>query len=353
MEVPMLLKEQDLLGILSKRLGLSCLDAKPFLTLWSSISTKLIELNSKEDAQLRVALVGKYTNLSDSYLSIAKALTHASIVVDKSVKVIWIEASDLEEIEGEDQSNNLTAWANLKSCHALVIAGGFGPRGTEGKIKAISYARLTGTPLLGLCLGLQLSVVEYARSVLGLQGANSEEMDPSTKHPVIIFMPEGSKTHKGGTMRVGLRETLVNDPKCLSYQLYREFSNRTKNDKSDESSDQNQLSIWERHRHRYEVNPIYVEKLEQAGLAFVGKDTRGERMEIIELPGKMNYHLTCFYLPSHSHIYRTSILCGYTISSRVQKPSDHSITFVCGLIKSCSKQTIQDQNQMNIISINS
>lgn len=181
---------------------------------------------------------------------------------------------------------------------AAIIAGGFGNRGTEGKIAAINYARVNGVPLLGLCLGFQLAVVEWARNACGLATANSFEMAPDTLHPVVTFMPEVSKTHLGGTMRVGSRETVIKDIKSRSYALYMEFGQMTNNN-----------SIHERHRHRYEVNPAYISKLEAAGsLKFVGRDVHGERMEILELVDHPYFVATQFHPEFKSRIMRPSPL---------------------------------------------
>ncbi|PKI73943.1 hypothetical protein CRG98_005668 [Punica granatum] len=139
-------------------------------------------------------------------------------------------------------------------------------------ILAAKYARENNVPYLGICLGMQISVIEYARSVLGLDKANSNEFDPATPNPVVIFMPEGSRTHMGSTMRLGSRRTLFQTHDCVSSKLYR-----------------NSEYVDERHRHRYEVNPEMIGILEEAGLQFVGRDETGRRMEILELPGHPYY----------------------------------------------------------------
>jgi CTP synthase len=217
---------------------------------------------------VRIAMVGKYTGLSDSYLSVLKALLHASVACQRKLIVDWIPASNLEdETAIENPDGYRAAWNYLKGADGVLVPGGFGDRGVEGKIIAAKYAREKKIPYLGICLGMQIAVIEFARSVLGYEDANSTEFDPNTENPCVIFMPEGSKTHMGGTMRLGSRRTYFQVTDCKSAKLYG-----------------NKGYIDERHRHRYEVNPEIVPQLEQAGLSFTGKDESGQRMEIVELP---------------------------------------------------------------------
>jgi CTP synthase len=186
----------------------------------------------------------------------------------KKLVVDWVPACDLEkETEKENPDAYKAAWKLLKGVDGILVPGGFGDRGVEGKILAAKYARENKIPFLGICLGMQIAVIEFARSVLSLQDANSTEFNPETKHPCIIFMPEGSKTHMGGTMRLGSRKSIFNVKDSKSAKLY-----------------ENKSFVDERHRHRYEVNPDMVERLEKAGLSFAAKDETGKRMEIIELP---------------------------------------------------------------------
>lgn len=153
----------------------------------------------------------------------------------------------------------------------ILVPGGFGTRGIEGMILAIKWAREQKIPFLGVCLGFQLAVIEWARNVLLLPGAQSTEFEEHTPEPFIIFMPEISKTHMGGTMRLGLRPTVF-DPEVEGWSKVRQLYGGVP-------------KIWERHRHRYEVNPAFVEKLVKSGLPFVGKDEKGERMQVLELKG--------------------------------------------------------------------
>ncbi|KAK6254265.1 hypothetical protein QUC31_015985 [Theobroma cacao] len=266
--IPLLLRDQKAHEAIFKVLNLLGTAKEPSLKEW----TTRAEICDMLHEPVRIAIVGKYTGLSDSYLSVLKALLHASVACRKKLVVDWVPASDLEDMtEIENLDAYKAAWKLLKSADGVLVPGGFGDRGVEGKILAAKYARENGVPFLGICLGMQIAVIEFARSVLGLKDANSTEFDPNTRNPCIIFMPEGSKTHMGGTMRLGSRRTYFQVMDCKSVKLYgRSF-------------------IDERHRHRYEVNPDMVTGLENAGLSFTGKDETGRRMEIIELPDHPYY----------------------------------------------------------------
>ncbi|KAF3590053.1 hypothetical protein F2Q69_00028550 [Brassica cretica] len=175
--------------------------------------------------------------------------------------------SKVLNLAGYNPNAYKAAWKLLKGVDGVLVPGGFGDRGVEGKILAAKYARENKIPFLGICLGMQVAVIEFARSVLSLHDANSTEFKPDTKHPCIVFMPEGSRTHMGGTMRLGSRKSIFTVKDSKSAKLYG-----------------NKSSVDERHRHRYEVNPDMVELLEKAGLSFAAKDETGKRMEIVELP---------------------------------------------------------------------
>uniref|UniRef100_A0A452ZZ04 CTP synthase (glutamine hydrolyzing) n=1 Tax=Aegilops tauschii subsp. strangulata TaxID=200361 RepID=A0A452ZZ04_AEGTS len=197
-----------------------------------------------------------------------EALLHASVALDRKLVVDWVPSCDLEDsaaVETPDAYEK--AWGLLKGANGVLVPGGFGDRGVQGKILAAKHARENNVPYLGICLGMQIAVIEYARSVMKLRDANSTEFDPAAKTPCVIFMPEGSKTHMGATMRLGSRRTFFQVNNCKSAKLYA-----------------NANYVDERHRHRYEVNPDMVSEFEKAGLSFVGRDESGRRMEIIELP---------------------------------------------------------------------
>jgi len=211
------------------------------------------ELVTRErTGEIQVALVGKYA-LEDAYMSIHEALKHAGIEKQVDVDVLWVDADEMRDHHTE----------RLREADAVVVPGGFGSRGAEGKIEAIRYARENDVPFLGLCLGFQMAVVEYARNVLGLGGAHSAEIDEETPYPVIDLLPEQYDLEDlGGTMRLGAHETEI-DPETLAHTVY------------------DAEVCTERHRHRYEVNPEYIDDLEAGSLTFSGR--AGNRMEIVEL----------------------------------------------------------------------
>lgn len=254
--VPLMLQDQGLCDIL----GVDC-NATDLLKNWKTMAYHLDTLTEA----VHIAMVGKYTDLSDAYLSVIKSLQHAAMAVDRKLVIDWIEASHLES-DWKNEEEKASAWSMLKMANGVLVPGGFGDRGVEGKIAAAHYARTTQTPYLGICLGLQVATIEFCRNVLGLEGANSTEFDENPATAAVIFMPEISKTHLGGTMRLGTRPTLWQVEECKIRTLYGEGD-----------------AVDERHRHRYEVNPDLIERIEAEGLVFVGKDETGQRCEIFEL----------------------------------------------------------------------
>jgi CTP synthase len=201
--------------------------------------------------EVEVALVGKY-DLEDAYMSVHEALKHAGIERGVEVSVKWVDSDEMEQHHAE----------RLRSADGIVVPGGFGSRGTAGKVRAIRHARENDVPFLGLCLGFQLAVVEHARNVLGLEGAHSAELDAETAHPVIDLLPDQRGTDEmGGTMRLGAHRTEIT-PESLAHEVYGD------------------TECTERHRHRYEVNPDYIDRLESGALSFTGR--AGRRMEILE-----------------------------------------------------------------------
>ncbi len=256
--VPLMLESQGLCKILN----VDC-NATNLLSEWRVMALNLDTLTE----EVSIAMVGKYTELSDAYLSVIKSLQHAAMEVNRKLNINWIEASHLEESWKNNNSKEFEdSWKILKSSDGVLVPGGFGDRGIEGKILAAEYARTSKVPFLGICLGLQIATIEFCRNVLNLTNANSTEFEDNPAYPAVIFMPEISTTHLGGTMRLGSRPTLWQVDNCKIKSLYGEGK-----------------SVDERHRHRYEVNPDLIKDIEDAGLVFVGKDETGQRCEIFEL----------------------------------------------------------------------
>jgi CTP synthase len=212
--------------------------------------------------EVRIGIVGKYTELRESYKSLNESLVHGGIANDCKVNLVFVDSQDVET-KGAD--------AMLADCHAVLVPGGFGVRGTEGKILAVKYAREKKVPFFGICLGLQMAVIEYARNVLGLVGSNSLEFDEKTPHPVVTIMESqvGVKD-KGGTMRLGAYNCALK-PGSLAQRLY------------------GTETISERHRHRFEVNNQYRAKLSDAGLIFSGMNTELDLVEMVELDGHPHF----------------------------------------------------------------
>jgi len=296
--VPLLLREQDMHKIIARELKLEDrMNPVPDMDEWRALAERLDGLTE----EVRIALIGKYTGLSDSYLSIIKSLKHSSIACGRKLEILWIEASQLEGFsedpqckEGEgkgedgkvDRAQYDAAWETLKSAHGVIVPGGFGNRGFLGKVLAANYCRTNSIPYLGVCLGFQAMVVEYSRNVLEWSDANSTEFDEKTSNPVVIFMPEIDKDNMGGTMRLGSRDTIFththeNGTSSTARLLYGDTER-----------------VSERHRHRYEVNPDRVDRIHDGGLRFVGRDETGTRMEVAELPRSEHpYYVGCQYHP--------------------------------------------------------
>ncbi|KAI0299838.1 CTP synthase N-terminus-domain-containing protein [Russula brevipes] len=272
--VPLLLQSQGIVEYLQRRLNLSSLElTSKMLDRGTSLKSRWKTITTDQERlfdQVSIALVGKYTDLKDSYMSVIKALEHSAFRCQRKLILHWVESSDLEPEQQEaDPRKYHDAWRIIVGANGILVPGGFGERGTEGMMLAIKWAREQSIPFLGVCLGFQLAVVEWGRHVLNLPGSKSTEFGADPADPVVIFMPEISRTQMGGTMRLGLRPTVFQEDSGWSRirKLYGGAS-----------------TVWERHRHRYEVNPAYVEQLHTSGMTFIGRDEKGERMQIMELP---------------------------------------------------------------------
>ena len=251
-EVPLMLERAGLADVVVRRLGLIC--HMPDLTEWAT----MVHRAKTATGTVTIALVGKYVALHDAYLSVAEALTHGGIENGVHVEIRWV---DSETVTDENAAEV------LGGCDGILVPGGFGSRGVEGKISAIRYARENKVPFLGICLGMQMAVVEFARNVAGLAGAHSSELDPRTAYPVIDLMPDQvDVTDKGGTMRLGSWPCELVEGSRAAAAYGRQH-------------------IDERHRHRYEFNNDYREKLTAAGLSLAGLSPDGRLVEIVELPG--------------------------------------------------------------------
>ncbi|XP_014245378.1 CTP synthase 2 isoform X2 [Cimex lectularius] len=276
--VPLLMDKQGIVEFFNTRLKLNIPLPKPrkFMSKWKTIADRFDTLRK----ELNIALVGKYTTLEDAYASVSKALQHAGIFIGYKVNIMYIESVNLEK--SNELSNPVLyheAWKQLCKSDGVIVPGGFGTRGVEGKIEACRWCRETKKPFLGICLGLQTAVIEFARNVLKLHDANTTEIDEKTSSPVVIEMPEHNPGKLGGTMRLGRRTTVFkNNTSSVLRQLY-----------------ENKEKIEERHRHRYEVNLDYVEQFEKSGFKFVGTCVEGKRMEIVELEDHPYFIATQFH----------------------------------------------------------
>ena len=261
-EAPLAMERERLAQAACECLGLPC--PEPDLTDWKQMVNAL----RSPKYEVHIALVGKYIQLHDAYLSVAEALKHGGIASSAAVHIHWINSENVTR----ENAHEL-----FREADGILVPGGFGDRGIEGKIEAIRYARQNNVPFLGLCLGMQLAIVEYARNAAGLSGAHSIELDPDTPYPVISLMPDQNGVKDiGGTLRLGSYPCLL-DPSTKAYALY------------------GQREIQERHRHRYEVNNDYRKVLTDSGLTLSGFSPDGRIVEMIELPDHP------FFLATQAH----------------------------------------------------
>ena len=262
-EVPLILDRQGMGDFVCQRLGYTC-KVSDFKE-WQ----QFVDAVLKPENEVKIALIGKYAGLTDSYVSMSEALRHGGAACKTRVCISYLEA---EKFEQEPQ-----CIADLENFDGVFVPYGFGPRGTEGKIAAVKFARENDIPFLGICYGFQLAVIEFARNVCGLKDANSREINPNSPHPVIDLMPEQRGIeYKGATMRLGSHKVVI-EPNTMAYGLY----------KCNEA--------YERHRHRFEVNLDYLDILKKNGLRFSGKSRDGRRMETLELPSSYFFFASQFH----------------------------------------------------------
>ena len=258
-----------MLEIINKKLNLS---VKPSMTRWENLIANLDD----HGKNISIAICGKYTKLEDSYASVIEALRHAAANLKCKLQLKWIETTSIE-------NGKISIDKALEGIAGVIVPGGFGARGAEGKIEVIKYCREHDVPYLGLCYGLQLAVIEFARNVCNLKDANSTEINENTPHPIIDLLPEQkSVTTKGATMRLGGHDIAIK-PDTIAHKM---FNNK----------------VRLRFRHRYEVNPKYVQDLEAKGLVFSGTTPDNKIMQILELPGKK------FFMATQAHPELTSSL---------------------------------------------
>lgn len=262
--VPVELQQQGLVNFFKQRLELPVKSGPmKMLRKWRDLAERYDNVHK----EVKIALVGKYTRLEDAYASVVKALKHSCLHINYRLKLFLIESEDLErEKLKENPVRYHEAWQYLCSADGILVPGGFGERGITGKIAAIEWARKNNKPFLGVCLGLQCAVIEFARNVMGWEDANSMEINEKTSKPVVIDMPEHNDGIMGGTMRLGRRTSIFCQKESILYKLYGSVDR-----------------IDERHRHRYEVNPEFVKDFEEAGLRIIAKDDSGKRMEMIDI----------------------------------------------------------------------
>ena len=286
-ELPLVLESQGFLRVVGKYLELG--ELNPKLDWWGD----LVKGYKRKEPVVRVAMVGKYSKLADSYVSVNHALMHAGASVGARVKIDWLdsevyesEPDRLRELEGYD---------------GLVVPGGFGRRGSEGMIAAIEYARRRSLPFLGICFGFQLASVAFARHVAGMKGANSTELDPATPYPVVDLLPEQRGMDRlGGTMRLGEHEIEI-VPGTAAHRIY------------------GVNVIRRRHRHRYEVNPEYVPKLQSAGLVFSAFSDSGRRAEVLELPGHPFFMAAQYHMEFSSRPWEPEPLFRAFVSAALER----------------------------------
>lgn len=295
--VPLLMRDERLDEVVLQRFGLP-LEPAPNMAAWETFIAKLDHPSKKVD----IGLIGKYVELKDAYKSISEALIHAGAANDAQVEVHWIHSESIDPVELTQQLDGLDA---------VLVAPGFGERGVAGKIEAVRFAREHGVPFLGICLGMQMAVIEYARNVLGLSEAHSTEMNPNTPDPVIDLMEDQKKVEDmGGTMRLGAYScTLLEGSRAR--QIY------------------GQSEISERHRHRYEFNNRYLQQFENAGLIASGRNEKSNLVEMVEMP---------------EHPFFIGVQFHPEYKSTVEKPHPMFVAFVQAAVEHKEATALESSN---------
>ncbi len=280
------MSEQNITKIINKQLNLK---AKPKLEEWKSL------IENKPKNEINIAIAGKYTALEDSYASVVEALNHSGAKENVSVKVHWLNTENINSLDEVKKE--------LESVDGVIVPGGFGSRGIDGKLKVIEYCRLNKIPYLGICYGLQLAVIEFMRNVCGYKDAHTTEIDPKTSTPIIDILPDKKNLENiGGTLRLGAYKA-----KLMNNTVVKELYG-------------NALEVYERHRHRYEVNPEYHCILQDNGLVFSGMSPDTTLVEFIELPKKEHP----FFVATQAHP---------ELKSNPLKPAP----LFLGLVRACKK----------------
>jgi CTP synthase len=275
--VPQILYKQGITKVILKKFGLT----RKIDTLnWGKISDTYTDFNEN----VKIAIIGKYVNLKDSYVSVNQALLHSGAKLGTKIEIDWIDSELLESESGNTLNNNeINEKLKLLDIYnGILVPGGFGSRGSEGIIYSSNYARENNIPYLGICFGFQLAIIAFARYVCNLSEANTTEINQNTKYPVIIYMPEQHQIKNyGGTMRLGSHKIDVNAD-SIAYKIYKV------------------ISISRRHRHRYEFNQHFKENLEQSGMKFTGSSDDKKRIEILEIPNHIFYFAVQYHAEFHS-----------------------------------------------------
>jgi CTP synthase len=282
-DVPILLASQNMHFNILKHLKVNIKEYN--INKWIKLSDHIRSL--KEASEVRIAVCGKYIRTTDTYYSVMKSLQDASFSAQRKLIIDWLDCTifddELDMPKEEVVSKREEFWKRLERCHGILVPGGFGLRGLNGMIQVCRYARENLVPYLGICLGMQVSVIEFARNVVGIEDANSKEFDSNTANDVITTMDDTDYVQLGGTLRLGAKTTIINEQNSLAYKIY------------------GKNKISERHRHRYEVNPKFIKQIEEKGMIFSGRDIDSERMTICEIPSHPFFFASQFHPEFKTH----------------------------------------------------